>query len=615
MKYILSTIILWIAPFLIKAEYSVSRLEPPCWWTGMKNTGLQLLVYGPGISQLIPAIDYPGVSIHEVISVDSPNYLFISLNIDENTQPGEFSILFSEGRKTVIRHPYRLYAREEGSAQRQGFSPRDVIYLVTPDRFANGDPSNDNVSGYLETADRSKSGGRHGGDLAGIISRLDYISEMGFTSLWLNPVLENNMPRTSYHGYAITDYYRIDPRYGSNEQYRELSLKAREKGIGLIMDMVENHCGAEHWWMKDLPAGDWINHRGKFKGTNHRRTTVQDPYAAPSEKDLFHDGWFVPDMPDLNQKNPLLATYLIQNTIWWIEFAGLSGIRQDTYSYPDKDFMARWSCAVMEEYPAFSIVGEEWSLNPSIVSYWQEGKVNPDGYSSCLGSLMDFPLQAALRQGLTEDDAIYTDGLIRMYETLANDFLYADPSKLVIFADNHDMSRFYSQVGEDPALFRMGMAYILTMRGTPQVYYGSEVLMTSPGPRDDGVIRSDFPGGWQGDTVNAFTGEGLTKDQLENMLFLKKMLNWRKNSACIHSGSLMHFNPENGTYVYFRYNESETVMVVINKNREDVYLETGRFAGVIGDRKEARDVISGSRFPLALQLQVPARNVLILELR
>lgn len=595
------------------AAYTITRLEPPCWWAGMKNNQLELMVYGPAISDLNPVIKDNMIKIREVTTTANPNYLFILLEIDEAVTPREFEINFEKDGESMASYTYRLLEREPGSAGRTGFSNSDVIYLVTPDRFANGNPGNDNVTGYTEEANRADKSGRHGGDLKGITDHLDYIEDMGFTAVWLNPVLENNMPRTSYHGYATTDFYMIDPRYGTNEEYRQLGAKLKKKGIKLIMDMIANHCGSAHWWMKDKPSADWFNYGGKYVMTNHRRSTVQDPHVSTSDKNLFEDGWFVESMPDLNQKNPHMARYIIQNSIWWIEYAGLSGIRQDTYSYPDKDFMSRWSCEIMNEYPEFSIVGEEWSENPAIVAYWQKDKVNPDGYTSCLGSLMDFPLQIALVKGLNEDDAIYSDGLVKMYEMLANDFLYADPDKLVIFPDNHDMNRFFTQVGKDFDLFKIGLAYMLTMRGIPQIYYGTEILMESPGGKDDGIIRSDFPGGWENDTVNVFKDHGLSAQQLEAKNYIKTLINWRKTKTCLHDGKLIHYSPWNGTYVYFRFNEKEKVMVVINKNDHVANLDGSRFDEMIGPSRQGKDVMTGKIFFLDM-LAIPAKSVLILEL-
>jgi len=578
----------------------------------MKNNMLELMVYGPGVAELTPVIHDSSVRIVQTTTLSNPHYLFILLELKRDIKPGIIELGFMRDGISKVQYSYELLPRETGSSGRLGFANSDAIYLITPDRFSNGDPDNDNMPGYADTARRSNKDGRHGGDLKGIADHLDYIAGMGFTAVWLNPVLENNMPRTSYHGYAVTDLYKVDPRYGTNEDYRELGRTMNKKGMKLIMDMIANHIGSEHWWMKDLPSSDWINNGGKYISTNHRRTTIQDPHVSASDQALFPEGWFVESMPDLNQKNPLLARYLIQNSIWWIEYAGLSGIRQDTYSYPDKDFMSRWSCAIMEEYPNFSIVGEEWSENPAIVAYWQKGKTNPDGYTSCLGSLMDFPLQSALIPGLTEGEVYYKDGLIRMYEMLANDFLYADPDRLVVFPDNHDMNRFFTQVNEDYNLFKMGIAYILTVRGIPQIYYGTEILMKSPLQRDDGALRADFPGGWKNDPVDAFSGKGMTTRQLEAREFLKTLLNWRKSASCIHDGKMVHYVPEQGTYVYFRLNDQQRVMVAMNKNYNDIRLDSSRFAELQNGVIIGTEVISGKKIPMD-NIVIPARSVILIE--
>ena len=595
---------------IMQAQYTIDRLEPPFWWAGMKNTELQIMVYGKDISRLEPKIDHQGVKIENVVRVDSPNYLFVNLNISE-AGPGSFNIELKKKKKTEAVYQYKLLGREKNSSARQGFNNSDVIYLITPDRFANGNRDNDNVEGYADKLNRTDPDGRHGGDIQGVIDHLDYISGMGFTALWLNPVLENNMKRTSYHGYATTDYYKVDPRFGTNEDYKKLSEEARKKGIKLIMDMIMNHCGSEHWWMNDLPSKDWINNDARFIQTNHQRPTVQDPYGSQYDKKRFADGWFVEVMPDMNQRNPLLAKYLIQNSIWWIEYAGLSGIREDTYSYSDKDFMRDWSCAIMNEYPNFNIVGEEWSENPALVSYWQKGKYNPDGYTSCLPSLMDFPLQAALIRGLNEKKEV-NGGLVNLYETLANDFQYPDPSNLVIFPDNHDMNRFYTQVNENFRLFKMGIAYILTMRGIPQIFYGTEILMTNPGGKHDGVIRSDFSGGWPEDSVNVFENRGLTGKQSEAKEYVKKLVNWRKEKSSLHNGKLIHYIPENGVYVYFRYNDDEKVMVAINKNRKQIKPDIDRFSEMLTGDETVRDVISGISYKVR-DIKIPAMTALVLE--
>ncbi len=612
---ILAVLTGFIGPVL--AGNTINRVEPPFWWTGFKDSSLQLLVHGSDISAYHPKISFPGVEITKVIRLKSPNYLFIDLKIATDTRPGKFNITFTKSDNQEIIYGYELKAREANSAARQGFDSSDSIYLITPDRFANGNTENDTVDGMADKYNRTFKGGRHGGDIQGIIDHLDYIADMGFTSIWLNPVLENDQPTYSYHGYATTDFYKVDPRYGSNAEFRDMARAAREKGIGLIMDMIANHSGSEHWWMKDLPDDDWINFSreylaGKYVNTNHRRTTIQDPYSSAIDRRMLSDGWFVETMPDLNQKNPQMANYLIQNAIWWIEYSGLTGIRMDTYPYSDMYFMAEWTRRIMEEYPRFNIVGEEWSVNPQVVSYWQRGKNNSNGYVSHLPSLMDFPLQAAMVKALTVKED-WGDGLITLYKMMASDVLYPDPSNLVIFPDNHDMSRIFTQLGEDENLFRMAMAYISTMRGIPQIYYGTEILMSNPGTDDHGIIRSDFPGGWAGDKVNAFTGEGLSAARRAAQEFTRKLLNWRKKTPVIHHGKLMHYVPENGVYVYFRYDDQDKVMVVINKNTAGYKLSLDRFTEMLEGERRARDIITGTSIGLTDNIDLAARSVMILE--
>ncbi len=592
----------------LNATNLISRIEPPNWWAGMKNPKLQLLVYGNRISHLDPKVEYPGVKVESVVKVQNPNYLFVNLLIGPEARPGNFQIRFLNGASVAETHTYQLLEREAGSAERKGFDNTDVMYLITPDRFANGEPQNDAVAGMKEKPDRANIGGRHGGDIEGIRRNLDYISDMGFTAVWLNPVLENDMETYSYHGYSTTDFYKVDPRFGANESYRQLSKEAKAKGLKMIMDMIVNHCGSNHWWMKDPPSDDWINFPGRYQETNHRKTTIQDPYAAQIDKKIFSDGWFVPTMPDLNQQNALMATYLTQNSIWWVEYGDLAGIRMDTYPYPDMDYMAGWTRAIMTEYPGFNIVGEEWHESPAIVSYWQKGKRNPNGYTSSLKSLMDFPLQTGLSRALNSGRDWSS-----LYDILAFDFLYPAPNDLVVFPDNHDMSRIFTQVKEDFDLFKLAVTYILTTRGVPQLYYGTEVLMKNPGTQDHGIIRSDFPGGWAGDRVNGFTGEGLTDQQKVAKTFIKNLLAWRKNASAVHSGKLLHFIPKDGVYVYFRYNDRQKVMVVMNKNEQPAKLDLARFAEALDGLSKAKDVISGKTYEMKGQLEIPARSPLVLE--
>lgn len=599
-------------------QTDIERVEPPFWWTGFKETELQLLVYGHEISEYQAQIDYPGVSIERVEKVKSPNYLFLYLNIGPQVKPGSFDIHFSrDGQK--LTHSYTLLEKSPDPAHARGFDSSDAIYLITPDRFANGDVGNDRVEGLHEGPDRKHPGGRHGGDIQGIIANLDYISDMGFTAIWLNPLLENNMAEYSYHGYSTTDFYKVDPRYGSNELYRELVADAKGRGIGVIMDMIVNHIGSNHWWMSDLPTDDWLNFQDAPVMTSHEHITEQDPYASDYDKSRYSDGWFVPSMPDINQRNPLLADYLTQNALWWIEYLGLAGIRMDTYPYPDKYYMTEWTRRLTLEYPQFNMVGEEWTSNQAAIAYWQRGNDNRDGYVSYLPSLMDFPLQEAMRSALVTTEGSRLDdgshgGLMRLYLALANDFVYPDPAALVIFPDNHDMSRVFTQLDEDYGLFQIAMAYTLTMRGTPQVYYGTEVLMANPGTESHGIIRSDFPGGWQADSKNAFTGEGLSEVEREAQSYVRNLLKWRLGKEVIHSGKVTHFRPQNGTYVYFRHNENESVMVILNKNPEATQLKLDRFEERLNGFVKAGNVIEGTTVTLDGELTLPARSAVVLEL-
>ncbi|MDD7887851.1 glycoside hydrolase family 13 protein [Flavivirga sp. 57AJ16] len=576
----------------------VERIEPINWWVGFKSQDLQLLVKNPNISQSQPEINYPGVSIIAVHKANSPNYLFIDLKIDKQAKAGKFNIIFKFENGEEKRQTYTLKSRVKASDDYVGFNSSDAIYLITPDRFSNGNPLNDIDTKLLEkTIDRSDDYARHGGDIKGITNHLDYIEDLGFTAIWPCPMLTNNMSSSSYHGYAITDFYEIDPRFGSLDDYLELSEKARKKGIKLIGDQVANHCGSEHWWMKDLPFSDWVNQQKAFENheqlkiSNHRRTSNQDPYASTKDKQGMSEGWFVPSMPDLNQKNPFMAKYIIQNSIWWIETAGLGGIRQDTYPYPDKEFMSDWAGAIMNEYPNFSIVGEEWSYNPLIIGYWQKGANNRDGYDSNLKSPMDFAMQRQIVNALNEEES-WDKGLIKMYEGLANDFYYPSPKDILIFADNHDMSRISTQVNEDVNKVKMALGYIFTMPRIPQLYYGTEILMNdSAKPGDHGLIRSDFPGGWEGDAINAYTTEGLTGAQIEMQQFVKKLVNYRKHSNAIHEGTTIHYVPEDGIYALFRILEDEVVVVILNKTSRS-NLSTSRFHEIGLKGKNIKNIIN-----------------------
>ncbi len=604
---------------------SLERVEPTNWWVNFKDTSLQLLVKENNIGNSKPSISYDGVSIEKVHKAKSQNYLFIDLNIDATTKAGKFDIIFTFDDDTKKTHTYELKERQKSAEDYKGFDSSDAIYLITPDRFANGDETNDINQKLKETTiDRTDGYKRHGGDLQGITNHIDYIADLGFTTIWPTPVLTNDMPNGSYHGYAITDYYQVDPRFGTLEDYKKLADKLREKDMKLIMDQVANHCGLEHWWMKDLPFEDWINNQKNYEdnidvwgndkniGSNHRRTTNQDSYAAKSDRKGNNEGWFVSGMPDLNQRNPFMATYIIQNSIWWIETLGLGGIRQDTYPYPDKEFMANWAGAIMNEYPNFAIVGEEWSYNPLLVGYWQKGAKNKDGYESNLKSTMDFPMQKAIVEGIKEEETWGT-GLVKLYEGLANDFHYTTPKDMMIFLDNHDENRMFTALEEDMVNAKMGLSYMLMLPRIPQIYYGTEILMDdTANPGDHGLIRTDFPGGFKEDTINAFTGEGLSSEKREMQNFVSKVLNYRKKSEAIHEGKTIHFAPFMGTYFLFRIKDDETVVHIINKNEEPITIDLKRYAEVGLEGKILRNIISGDEFVWGNEIELTEKGSIIL---
>ncbi len=592
----------------------IERVEPPNWWVGMKTNDLQILVYGNSINDLIPKISNSNIELTSFNKVQNENYLFLNISISENAKPDEVEIDFYKNNVLVDRYIFSLLEREKNASNVEGFDSSDVMYLITPDRFANGDSKNDDIKSMYERPNREYNRGLHGGDIQGIINHLDYIEDLGFTTVWLNPVLENNMKKSSYHGYSTTDYYKVDPRFGTNELFRELSINAKEKGIKLVMDMIPNHCGSEHWFFKDPPMDNWFNNQSGFKQTSHRRETVQDIYASEIDKREHADGWFVETMPDLNQKNQKMSKYLIQNTLWWIEYARLSGIRVDTYPYSDKDFMSDWTLAVMDEYPNFNIVGEEWSDNPIVISYWQKDKINHDGYVSYLPTLMDFPLQISFTEALL-DDFSWGNGFIKPYKTLASDFLYPNPNNLLIFPDNHDMTRFFTQVNNDIDLFKMGIVYYSTMRGIPQFYYGTEILMNSDeNPGDHGLIRTEFPGGWPDHSKNAFTGDGLSYKERQTQLFFKEILNWRKDNKVIHNGKLIQFAPKGGIYSFFRILNNKMVWVIFNRNNSPETLETSRFDELIENYEIAFDVINKKKVSISEKIIINAKSALILEI-
>jgi neopullulanase len=611
--FFVSLISLWLSLGSLFAQIDKLRIEPPNWWAGMECSELQLMVHGEDIGFTRPVLHYPGVQLKETVMVENANYLFLNLELHPVVKPGKFTISFVKGKETVFQYTYELREREAGSANRQGFNNSDVIYLLMPDRFANGDPSNDNVRGYHEKANRKNPNGRHGGDLAGIADKLDYFEELGVSTLWLNPVQENNMPAYSYHGYAITDFYKVDARFGTNEDFRLLTKKMNERGLKMVMDMVFNHYGTGHCWMNELPMENWIHQWPEFTRSNYRGGTITDPYASEADKELMLKGWFDTSMADINQDNPFVANYLIQNSIWWIEYAGLSGIRMDTYPYSYKDFMARWMQRLHQEYPHFSVVGEAWLNVAPQVAYWQDNDRNHDGFRSHLDIVFDFPLKYAITDAFNEGNG-WSTGVARLYESLSLDYLYNDPYNMVVFADNHDADRIFTCLGEDMRKLKMAMTFMMTVRGIPQIYYGTEILMTGWEHDGHGLIREDFPGGWPGDKVNAFSHEGRTAEQNDAFDFISLLTNWRKGKEVIHYGQLKHYIPEDGIYVYFRYNEDESVMVILNNNDKNKTLKTRRFAENLEGYRTGTDVLHRTYFDNLSEIGLPPMSARIIEL-
>jgi neopullulanase len=590
----------------------IRKVEPPQWWIGMEVPTLQLLVYGNDIAKTEPEIKYKGIKITKVNRTDNPNYLFIDILIDNTTQPGKFPIMFKSAGK-IIAYDYELFQKEKNPEKRKGFDQSDVIYLLMPDRFANGDPSIDSPEGILEKINRNDHNGRHGGDLKGISDNLDYLVKLGVTALWLNPVFENNMPKYSYHGYAITDFYKVDARFGTNAGYKKFVDDCHKKGLKVIKDMIFNHSASEHWFIKDLPSKDWIHQFPEFTRSNYKGEVTSDPYASERDAMLFQKGWFDYTMPDLNQRNPFLANYLIQNSLWWIEYAGIDGIRMDTYPYPYKEMMASWVQRVLKEYPAFNIVGESWLQKESHTAYWQKNFKGKDGYNSFLPSVTDFPLYSAVIKALNQPEG-WTGGLSEIYYVLCQDFLYSDASLNLIFPDNHDVDRIYSALDHNFNKFKMAMSFFMTTRGIPQIYYGTEILMDGLGSASHGYLRQDFPGGWPGDKMNAFTRHNLSVERIMALEFMTRLLNWRKHSKLVHKGKLKHFIPENGTYVYFRYDDTDAIMVILSK-KDAHYLNTARYNEIIGKYKKAKDVITGEEFDDLGTIWLEGFSARILELK
>ena len=581
----------------------------------MNHSEVQIMFYGKNIAQNQVSVSN-GIVINNIQKTENPNYLFVTIDT-KNIPAQDFVFTFKNGKKTFTQN-YSIKSRKENSKYRKSYDSSDVIYLIMPDRFANGNPDNDSTNNTNEKANRSNPGGRHGGDIEGMIKNLDYVKELGATALWPTPLCEDNDENYSYHGYGQSDVYKIDPRYGTNEDYLRLSSELHKRGMKNIMDYVTNHWGWKHWMYNDLPTYDWIHQFPGYSQSNYRMTTQFDTNASKIDTKNCLDGWFVKSMPDLNQSNPLILNYLIQNAIWWIEYADLDGFRVDTYSYNDKEGISKWTKAITDEYPNFNIVGEVWMHNQAQMSYWQkDSKIGAiESFNSNLPSVMDFTLHDAISSVFNEDNPTWNQGIIKIYENFTNDFLYPNANNLLVFAENHDTNRFNEIYKNDFKKYQMAMTLLATIRGIPQLYYGSEIGMA--GNKDklgDAAIRKDFPGGWNSDTNNAFTKSGRTADQEKFFAFTSKLFNWRKSKSVIHSGKTTHYIPENNVYVYFRYDEKESLMVIINNSSEKQTIKTNRFNENILNFKSGNDVLTDKNFSLNQDISIDGKSVLILELK
>lgn len=594
----------------------INSVEPPYWWTGMANDTLQIMLSGPRIGLTETSMKpYEGVSLIESVRLDSPNYLLLYLTVSDTAKPGVLDFTFSDGKKKAALR-YELKERSK-AVKAQGFDASDVLYLIMPDRFARAGATTDAEASrgleYAVEVDRADLNARHGGNIAGMEQHLGYIDSLGVTAIWVNPVLENDMPGGSYHGYATTDYYRIDPRFGTNGQWRDFVGKAHDRGIKVVMDMIFNHSGSNHPWMKDMPSRDWYNFPDSAVTTNFRLSTLHDPYVSDYDKKRTVDGWFVTAMPDLNQRNPHLRRYLSQNSIWWIEDSGIDGIRMDTYPYADERAMASWIDDVMSEYPGFNIVGECWYGNEGGEAYWQRGsKVNPNG-DPRLPTVMDFVLSIKARDAFKgQTDRL--EGLNTIYDHLALDYLFPDPTHILTFLDNHDTDRFLLEEPDDLGWWKQAVTFLLTSRGIPQIYYGTELLMNGTrAAGGDGNVRRDMPGGFPGDKTDAFTAAGRTDKQNEAFDFIQKLLQWRRGNEPIARGPLKHFMPENGLYVYQRRSGDKEVTVILNGNDSPVTTTMERTLEILPYGSQRRDMLTGETITISPEMTFSPRQILILE--
>jgi len=615
MKKITLLLSLCLLTLTVNAKIKIKKIDPTYWYVGMKDASLQLMAYGEGIKNADVNINYPGVRIDSLVRLDSPNYLLLYLNMD-GAKAGVMNIEFTLGKqKTTVK--YSLLNRTMAGEERKGFDNTDVLYMLMPDRFANGNPKNDIIKGmHDERCDRNEPSLRHGGDLEGIRQHLDYFTELGVTALWFTPVLENDRPAddgkySTYHGYATTDYYRVDPRFGTNEEYKSLVDACHAKGMKVVMDMIFNHCGDYHIWNKDVPSKDWFNHPGYGLQTSYKLTPVLDPYASKVDMAETVDGWFVNSMPDLNQRNPHVIKYLIQNSVWWIETVGIDGIRMDTYPYADRKAMAQWMKTLDTEYPNFNTVGETWVTEPAYPAAWQKDSKLSD-CNSYLKTVMDFAFFDRLSMAKNEETDDWWKGLNRIYNVLCYDYLYANPSAVMAFVENHDTDRFLAN-GKDSTALKQAYALLLTMNRTPQLYYGTEILMNGTKEVTDGNVRKDFPGGFPDDKANKFTREGRTA--AENAMFdwTSRLLHWRQGNEVITHGKQTQFIPYHGIYVIARQYKGKNVLTILNGKQTDNRLEVARYAEIIGQHTTATDITTGKTIDLTKDIPLTQRQTMILS--
>ena len=600
----------------------INKIDPPHWYVGMKNPSLQVMLYGQGLGSVKDVV-VEGAALDSVVYLDSPNYLLVYMNVAQ-AQPGEvtLNLLFDECKQVI---PYELRSRDKAPEERIGFDSSDVLYMLMPDRFANGDPSNDNIAGMSDyQVDRNAPNARHGGDIKGIMDHLDYFNELGVTALWFTPLLENNMKdqhfgnlhHSCYHGYATTDYYKVDPRFGSNEDYRALIDKAHEKGLKIVMDMIFNHCGDEHPWLIEYPTKDWFNYpdyQNNFVQTSYKLTPHVDAYASDYDFSQMNDGWFVLSMPDLNQRNPHVARYLIQNSMWWIESVGIDGIRMDTHPYAHYDAMSQWMKELNEEYPHFAVVGETWCEHPAFTAWWQKDSKLSAPLNSNLPSVMDFHLWQVVNNHMTAETDGYMTGFNQLYNHFVYDFLYPNPLMVMAFIENHDTDRFLRN-GEDITALKQALTLLLTTRRIPQLYYGTEVMMNGTKNIADGNVRKDFPGGWEGDARNLFDAAQRNEMEAEAFNFTSRILHWRKGNDVIAKGDMKHFIPQQGVYVYARMHEGKCVLVLLNGTSKAVELNMKPYAEVLNGATQGHEVITDSTIAWGETMSLPARANLIIEL-